>query len=117
MTAASLSAFQSLAASHGPHATFAQTIRIASSPKTAIFSAPRLDSGLDPSTVRVDRYTSTVRILKSQVPTITVPTDWIGVLIELPEGTANAFRSFRAIPELITDVRLANEWRLEVESL
>lgn len=91
------------------------TIRVAGTERAAVYTAPRLDAALDPSTVRVDRYTSTVRILKSVVTAITVPTDWIGVLIELPEGAS--WRSYRAIPELIQDVHLSGEWRLEVESI
>jgi hypothetical protein len=116
MTAANLTAFQTLAVAHGPHVTFAQTIKVATVSKTAIFSAPRLDARLDDNGVRVDRYTSTVRILKSAVSgTITVPADWISVLIELPEGAT--WRSYRAIPDQIVDVRHALEWKLEVESL
>jgi hypothetical protein len=114
VTAAALAAFQTLAHTTRT-AVFGQTIRVAGEELTAVFSAPRLVAQFAPSTVRDDTYTSTVRILKSDVEDITRPNQWIGVLIELPEGTG--WRSFRAIPELIMDVRLASEWRLEVESI
>lgn len=114
MTAADLTRFQTLANTTS-RTVFGATIKVASIPRLALFTAPRLSADLADSTVRVDRYTSTVRILKSEVITITAPTDWIGVLIELPEG--NGWRSYRAIPELIQDIRLSNEWKLEVESV
>jgi hypothetical protein len=114
VTAAALAAFQTLAHTTRT-AVFGQTIRVAGEECSAVFSAPRLAAQFAPSTVRADTYTSTVRILKSVVTDITRPNQWIGVLIELPEG--DGWRSYRAIPELIMDVRLVSEWRLEVESI
>lgn len=115
MTATALAQFNSKALATQA-AVFGQTVRIAGVQKTAAFSSPRLDADLAESTVRVDRYTSIVRIAKSEVSSITTPEQWIdsAVTVELPEGAS--WRMYRIIGQVI-DVRHRNEWRLEVQSV
>jgi hypothetical protein len=113
MTSADLAAFITQANATRV-AVFGQAVRIASASKTACFTAPRLDISIEDSTLQERRYRSTLRILKSEVTSITTPQAWQGVLIELPEGSG--WREYRAIPDMITDVILASEWKLEIES-
>jgi hypothetical protein len=114
MNRTSLDAFRARAAASQME-SFGGTIRVSGAEVTAIFTAPRLDPSLAESTVRVDKYTSTVRILKSAVSSITTPAAWVGVLIELPE--ASSYRSYHAIPEFIEDLQLSSEWGLQIKSV
>lgn len=99
----------------GLYAAYGRTIKVATVDRAASYTAPRLIPQMDDSTVRVDRYSSTVRILKSEVTAITTPAGWVGVVIELPEGTG--WRRYQAIPEQVQDVHINSEWKLDVESL
>lgn len=114
MNAAGLSAFRSQAATVRTALRYV-TIKVAGTNRSAYFTAPRLSPQLDDSTVRVDRYRSTLRIFKSEVTAIATPAAWVGVKIELPEGAG--WRTYLAIPELVQDIDPTSEWRLEVESI
>lgn len=97
-------------------ALFGRTVRIDGTSVTAVFSPPQLVSRLDDSTVRVDRYQTTLHVLKSVVPTITTAEQWIEdeVVIELPSGSG--WRTYRLVMKP-TDGLMGSEWKLEIESL
>lgn len=83
----------------------------------AVFSSPRLAATLGDSTVRDDKYFSTIRILKTAVPAIRTAAQWINdqVRIELPEGL-NSWRQYHIVMEP-TDVQMSGEWRIEIETI
>lgn len=104
----------------GQHATFQQTgllareVRIAGSTVTARFTSPRPAFDFAESTASVTRYTSTLRIALSEVPSITKPSDWDGVKIELPDGAD--WREYRVLMNAGA-VHLGDDWHLQVETL